>query len=111
MALVAEDLGIPVVDILMETASRDTKDQAVNIANIVGKERFILVTSAAHMPRSMELFHNDGLNPVPAPTDFKAQKSPISLYTFFPESDAIESTQDAIHEYLGILWAKLRNQK
>ena len=111
MALVAEDLGIPVSDILMETKSRDTKDQAGNIATVVGNERFVLVTTAAHMPRSMVLFRKAGLEPIPAPTDFKVQKSAhISPYRFFPQAGAIEKMEAATHEYLGILWARLRGQ-
>jgi uncharacterized SAM-binding protein YcdF (DUF218 family) len=111
MALVAEDLGVPVSDILMETASRDTKDQALNIATVVGDERFILVTTAAHMPRTMALFHKAGIKPIAAPTDFKVQQgSRISPYVFFPGSGSIDKVESALHEYLGILWAKLRGQ-
>lgn len=111
MALVAEDLGVSVADIRMDTVSRDTKDQARNIASVVGKAPFALVTTAAHMPRTMALFRKVGTNPLPAPTEFKVQKQmSFSPRRFFPKSDALEKIEDTVHEYIGMIWAKLRGQ-
>jgi uncharacterized SAM-binding protein YcdF (DUF218 family) len=56
------------------------------------------------MPRSMVLFENMGMKPVAAPTFFK--KSNISNH--LPSTRSFENSRMAIHEYLGIFWAKLR---
>ena len=76
MAQIAELLGVKSQDISLESDSRDTADQAVIIGKRIGRERFILVTSAAHMPRSMALFKKRGLQPIPAPTDFLSPGRP-----------------------------------
>ena len=76
MARIAVLLGVKPQDISLESDSRDTADQAEIIAKMIGKEKFILVTSAAHMPRSMALFKKRGLQPIPAPTDFHGPGRP-----------------------------------
>ena len=67
MADVAIVLGVDAKNLILESESKDTKDQARLIQKIVGDNRFILVTSASHMPRSMALFQKKGMRPIPAP--------------------------------------------
>ena len=111
MANIAIMLGVARKDIILETASRDTKDQAALILPLVGKERFVLVTSAWHMPRAMALFLKKGLHPVPAPTNYLARKKKaLTPDYFFPDADNLKKSEYAVHEYLGMLWARLRNQ-
>ncbi|NIA09728.1 MAG: envelope biogenesis factor ElyC [Nitrospiraceae bacterium] len=111
MADVARAIGVNEQDLILESVSRDTKDEARLIQEIVGKERFILVTSAFHMPRSMALFEKHGMRPIPAPTEYLAKESrKISPSMFFPSADSLEKVERAFHEYLGLGWAKLRGQ-
>ncbi|MHB8067036.1 MAG: ElyC/SanA/YdcF family protein [Desulfobaccales bacterium] len=109
MGQVAGFLGVNAADIVMEQNSRDTADQAEMIARIVGKNTVILVTSAAHLPRAMRLFENQGLHPIPAPTAYESLK-PAGLYPamFFPNPRALSRAGSAIHEYLGLTWIWLR---
>src|SRR5438270_4234357 len=44
-------LGVEEKDLVLETQSRDTEESAQFVQRIVGKDRFILVTSASHMRR------------------------------------------------------------
>jgi uncharacterized SAM-binding protein YcdF (DUF218 family) len=67
MASVSRFMGVPKDNMIIEEASKDTKDQARLIKPIVGTAPFVLVTSAIHMPRSMALFEKLGMNPIPAP--------------------------------------------
>lgn len=69
LADVALAIGVDKQDLILESVSKDTKDEARLIRKIVGNDRFILVTSASHMPRSMALFKNLEMQPIPAPTD------------------------------------------
>jgi uncharacterized SAM-binding protein YcdF (DUF218 family) len=109
MAQIAVLLGVRPQDVRLEPDSLDTADQAELIAKMVGREQFILVTSAAHMPRSMALFKRRGLQPIPAPADFRAPNTPSSgLVRFIPEAGSLGQTQTALHEYLGLAWAWLR---
>jgi len=103
---VALALGVKESDIIVGVKPKDTKEEAHFVQSIVGKEKFVLVTSATHMPRSMELFKSFGLNAIAAPTNFyrveeKGFFKAPDLYTFY-------KSQVAIHEYLGILWSRIR---
>ena len=53
---VAVSLGVDKHDIVLETESKDTDDEAQMILPMLHNERFLLVTSASHMTRSMNLF-------------------------------------------------------
>ncbi len=111
MAEMASQLGIDKGDMVLESLSRDTKDQARLIQIIVKEDRFILVTSASHMPRSMMLFQKLGMQPIPAPTDFIIKKRQgINPGIFFPSAGKLEIMKRVIYEYLGIAWSKLRGQ-
>lgn len=111
MARIATFLGVNPQDISLESGSRDTAQEAQNIAKMIGKEKFILVTSAAHMPRAVALFKKRGLEPIPAPADFLARVGQRpSPDEFFPESASLQEARVAMHEYLGLAWAWLRGE-
>ena len=96
MARIAELLGVKPQDIVLESDSRDTADEAEIIAKMIGRERFILVTSAAHMPRSMALFKKRGLQPIPAPTDFLVREGPgPDPGRFFPHASSLSGVETA----------------
>ncbi len=67
MARVARELGVPDRDIILESKSKDTRDEAVFIKPMVGNKPFVLVTTASHIPRSMALFKKLGMNPIASP--------------------------------------------
>ncbi|MCJ7818734.1 MAG: YdcF family protein, partial [Syntrophales bacterium] len=109
MAQVAGLLGVKPEDIVLESDSRDTAEEAEIIAKLIGRKKFFLVTSAAHMPRSMALFRKRGLQPIPAPADFRAPNTQsFEPGSFFPGVGSLGQTQTALHEYLGLAWAWLR---
>ena len=109
MAQIAVFLGVKAQDMRLESHSRDTAEEAEIIATMIGREKFILVTSAAHMPRTMALFRRRGLEPIPAPADFRAPNIQSSdPVKFFPGAGSLGKTQAAVHEYLGLVWAWLR---
>ena len=70
MAEAAKALGVKQEDLILESESKDTIDEARIIKSIVGNDKFILVTSASHMPRSMGMFKKLGMQPIPAPTGY-----------------------------------------
>ncbi len=103
----ALSLGINKNNLIINSKPKDTKEEALFSKTIVGKEPFILVTSATHMPRSMMLFESLGLHPIPAPTNFYKKK--IDTYFDAPDIESFMKSQIAVHEYIGILWTKLKN--
>jgi uncharacterized SAM-binding protein YcdF (DUF218 family) len=111
MAAIAKDLGVNSGDIILESESQDTIDEAHFIKNIVHNDQFFLVTSASHMPRSIAMFKKMGMDPLPAPTDHEIKSEQrFSPYSFFPGPGNLQRSEKAIHEYLGIFWAKLKGQ-
>lgn len=111
MAGAAEIMGIGGDKIVLEEFSRDTDDQARLIHEIVGDERFILVTSASHMPRSVALFQKSGMKPIPAPTDYWVKRSQeIGPGGFFPSIGSLRKMERVLYEYLGLGWARLSGQ-
>ena len=112
LARVAIETGVPERDIILESKSKDTKDQAKFIKPIVSNEPFVLVTSASHMPRSMALFKKLGMNPTPSPIGHYVHVGQgLSPHSFFPSTGDLYKSERAIYEYLGLTWSKLRGQR
>jgi uncharacterized SAM-binding protein YcdF (DUF218 family) len=111
MFRLASDLGVPLTDIIVESRPKDTKDEARFIRPIVGGQPFFLVTDASHMRRSVALFRHLNMNPIPAPTGHSVRlDSQLTPSDFFPNADNLKKSEKAFHEYLGLLWARLRGQ-
>lgn len=111
MARVTREMGVPESDLVLESKSKDTRDEALFIKPIVGNEPFALVTTASHIPRSMALFKKLGMNPIPAPIGHSVKdEQGLSHYSFFPSTGNLRKTELVIHEYIGMAWAKLRGQ-
>ncbi len=112
MAGTASEWGVDPEDMVIEKKAADTKDHVIYVKEIVGDDPFILVTSAAHMPRAMALFRKHDMKPIPAPTDYlvKEREGELTPGVFFPNAEALEKAERAIHEYLGMMWGKLRSQ-
>ncbi len=108
-AKVLEEIGVPKKDIIIHSKPKDTTEEAIKIKEILGSQRFILVTSAYHMPRAMALFQKEGLEPIPAPTDFKITDRDNDLNRQIGGTP-LKKTQYAWHEYMGYIWGKLRGQ-
>jgi len=95
-----------------EDKSRDTFENARFSAEILRSaniSRILLVTHAAHMPRSQNLFAREGLTVTPAPTGFSA---PAKYYIgqFLPRQSAMGTSYYAIYELLGGAWYALRGR-
>ena len=100
-------LGVDDKNMILEDGSQDTHQEALFIHKIVGNQPFVLVTSAYHMPRAMALFQDAGMNPIAAPTQFMGYKYDFALWCI-PNANSLIVSDIAIHEYLGIIWGKIR---
>jgi uncharacterized SAM-binding protein YcdF (DUF218 family) len=97
--------GVPASDVIGEGASRDTFESAVEVQKILvqkGYKRYLLVTSALHMPRSMLVFARLAPEPVAAPGDFALGKFELTPLSVFPNESAANHFYYTLHEYLGI---------
>lgn len=100
-------LGVNETDIILESESRDTRDEARLLKPLLGTNRFVLVTSASHMPRAMKLLQADGLHPEPAPAGHKVKEARANVATLFPSPGFVNNSGSAMHEYLGLAWSKI----
>lgn len=109
LGTVASWFKIPVSDIVLETGSFNTADEAVAIKDIVHNEPFYLVTSAIHMPRAMALCLQQGLHPTAAPTSHSFYWETANWATIaLPNYVNLAHTSTAWHEVLGLVWGKVR---
>ncbi len=99
-------MGVQEQRIAIESASGSTHESAENVKKLMGGERFILVTSAGHMPRAMGAFAKAGMHPVPAPTNFMSIKE-RRFMDYLPAPRHLVNADLAIHEYLGMAWYRL----
>tara|TARA_B100001094_G_C18186150_1_gene803908 strand:+ start:2690 stop:3487 length:798 start_codon:yes stop_codon:yes gene_type:complete len=99
MAQAARELGYDGKLILLHEA-KDTIEEAQGL-QVEGVKNVILVTSALHMHRSVQIFEAAGIQVTPAPTDYVALSTlnsaliSVRNLTYFTE---------AWHEYIGLLW-------
>ena len=111
MTETAIDLGVPRADISLEPTSMDTEDQIARVKELVKGERFIVVSSALHLPRTLMLFKQVGLDPIPAPTDYRAGNEGPSRGTLFPQATNVRKLELSAKEYLGIMWYRLKGKQ
>ncbi|MFZ2089920.1 MAG: ElyC/SanA/YdcF family protein, partial [Desulfobaccales bacterium] len=103
MKAFAQSLGVPAEKLIPENQARDTYGNAFQVRSLVKKEPFLLVTSAAHMPRAMRIFQNLGMNPVAAPGDFRFEQHYL-IADYFPSGSHLTLMEMVIHEYLGLAY-------
>lgn len=99
-----EVMGVPGDRVLLENKSRNTHDNAVYSAQLLRAERLeriLLVTSAYHMRRSLALFQAQGLDVVPAPTDYQRLVPEQVLPGWLPSVGNLYQSTDALHELVG----------
>jgi uncharacterized SAM-binding protein YcdF (DUF218 family) len=97
--------GVPTDDVIGEGHSRDTFESAVEVGKILrekGWKRYLLVTSAFHMPRSMLAFKSQASEPIAAPGDFSLSKFELDPLDLFPTESAARGIFLTLHEYLGL---------
>jgi uncharacterized SAM-binding protein YcdF (DUF218 family) len=100
-------MGVERDHIVLEGASRNTRENAVNTAAIWRTEGFdtgLLVTSAMHMPRALAAFRNLGIDLVPVPIDYLSVEDgdPFPLL-LLPNAASLRISSLAIKEWLGLL--------
>jgi uncharacterized SAM-binding protein YcdF (DUF218 family) len=103
---VLRSLGLPADRLVLESQSRNTGDSAQRVATLLGGKPFALVTSAGHMPRSMGTFAKAGLRPIPVPADYRLPGR-LSIGSFIPNPRALQASDLAVHEYLGLVWYRM----
>ena len=101
-----ESLGIAKSRLTMERRSRNTLENAEFSKALVAPkdgERWLLVTSAFHMPRSVGLFRKAGFAVEPYPVDWRVG-GPSDLLAFTSIAmDGLARTDIAVREWIGLV--------
>ena len=120
MAEILQIMGVPKEAIIEEPNSLNTYQNALYTKEILEKEgikQVILITSAFHMPRSVLIFRRQGIDIIPAPTDFWISEQKLQEYnqsleskviTLLPNTGSLDRTTRALKEYIGKFVYRLR---
>lgn len=103
-------IGIEPGRIILEDRSITTAENA-RFARVLLKptpeQRWLLVTSAAHMPRSVGAFRQQGFQVIPWPADFRTKDTGDAWRPFRSVPGGLRRLDDASTEWIGLLayWA------
>lgn len=105
-------MGIPEKDFIIESKSQNTHENALYTKNLLEekkiKGRFLLITSAFHMRRSMNCFAAVGMEVEPYSTDRFAGPRKFEFdHVFIPNISAMDDWTVLIHEFVGYITYKV----
>jgi uncharacterized SAM-binding protein YcdF (DUF218 family) len=100
-----ESLGLPRSRILLENRSRNTVENALYskaLAQPKPGERWLLVTSGYHMPRSVGIFRKAGFPVEPYPVDWRTRGAADALRPFPTMGEGLRRSDIAMREWVGL---------
>lgn len=105
-----DDHGVPPGRVILENRARSTRENAtyaLALARPQPGERWALVTSAKHMPRSMGVFRQAGWPPMVAwPVDYRTTGR-LGLALTLQTADRLLELDEAAYEWFGLLYYRL----
>jgi len=108
MAQTAISLGVNPKRIKQNPAAMDTADEAKFLATALVDYKVALVTSASHMKRAKDLFYAQGIDVIPAATDFYDFYAWPKRKLFIPNVEVLKAVTATWHEIIGRTWIELR---
>jgi len=106
-------LGVPESQMSFESASRNTWENALFTKDLVDPkpdQRWLLVTSAWHIPRSMGIFRHVGFNVTAYPVDYLTFGDYRDFETTTVSLDELTMLNFAFHEWLGLVVYRLTDK-
>jgi uncharacterized SAM-binding protein YcdF (DUF218 family) len=100
-----ESFGIPKQRVILEGKSRDTEENARFTKELVlpkPGERWLIVTSAHHMPRAVGSFRGAGFPVEAFPVDYRTRGAVDLLRPFATLGDGLRRTDTAVREWVGL---------
>jgi uncharacterized SAM-binding protein YcdF (DUF218 family) len=101
-----ESFGIAPSRVILERRSRNTAENAVFSKELIGPkpgERWLLVTSGFHMPRSIGTFRKAGFAVEAYPVDWRVEDARHLIFSIRPLAVGLGDTDLAMHEWAGLL--------
>jgi len=98
--------GVPARDLMVEPHSRNTHESAIQTTKMlksgIGKNKYLLITSAFHMRRALACFEKQGLPVIGYSTDFYSLERKHFIWVFFiPSDDALTRWTKLSKEIVG----------
>jgi len=100
-----ESFGIAPGRVMLEDRSRHTAETATFAKKMAAPqrgERWLLVTSAYHLPRAIGAFRKAGFPVEPYPVDWRTRGSEDLLRPFPTVGDGLRRTDTAVREWVGL---------
>ena len=100
------EFGVDPARITLERKSLNTDENARFTAELLHPERaqrWLLVTSAYHMPRSMGLFENAGFNVIAYPVAYRTMGAGVHHQWDFDPARNLRTFELAMHEWIGLV--------
>ena len=103
-------MGIPASDIVLESASTNTLQQARNVAAVLPRgARIVLVTVPTHMPRTAGFFRAQGFQVTEAISGLsRSEQADSPIGQFLPQRYSLRASERAMYEVLGLAYYWLR---
>ncbi len=102
--------GVALERLAFEDRSRNTFENATNVKKLLNPkpgERWLLVTSASHMPRAMGSFRRAGFSVEAWPVDYRTAGYRSILQVFSKPSEGLYRVDVAFKEWVGLLAYRL----
>ena len=110
-------LGVPQDRLILEAKSRDTyenaaflKEELTRVGELAPGKRWLLITSAYHMPRAMGAFRKAGFAVEPWPVDYRTRGAADLMRPFDKVSEGLRRVDVAAREWVGLLAYWLRGR-
>jgi len=106
----ADTIGVPRNRLILENLSRNTRENAAFSAGLVHPkpgERWLLVTSAWHMPRAVGCFREAGFTVEAFPVDYRTRGWDDLLHVHGFSSDGLLQLDLAVKEWIGLVAYRL----
>ena len=100
--------GVPSRDIIVEAASRNTRENALNCARLLNErdpdQKYLLITSAYHMRRAAACFRQVNLLVDPYGVDFRSDEAQYTPDRWLlPSVGALEGWEIVVRELVGMV--------
>jgi uncharacterized SAM-binding protein YcdF (DUF218 family) len=103
-------MGVPPDRLILEDKSRDTFENVAFLKTELGKHglpglgsRWLLITSAYHMPRAMGVFRKAEFTVEPWPVDYRTRGAADLSRPLNKVSEGLQRVDIAAHEWVGLL--------
>lgn len=113
MKKIAIELGVPENDIVIEKKSRNTMENASELAKVLPKgqgRRIGLVTSTLHIQRATKAFRKSFSDDtiVPIPVNQQYRSIPFKITTIVPSAGVFANSSQVLRDWIALFWYTIR---